>query len=195
MSTVSVDDETKKHVIEDRKAGVSMRVISKKYHLSFTTISKIWNEREGQTEPNPEKLITTRAFQLFEQSMSLVQVTMELDLNPAEAEKIHESYLRLKGMDKVVHYCKTEEKHLASFSDFVYACERNTPKSQKILDIMNLINLNEGLKNENWKLTCLGYTESKKLKELKQEEESIKQRIEKLKQEEANRWYALYGNG
>lgn len=187
MSSVSVDEETKKLVIQRRKAGVNMRNISKEFHMSFTTISKIWNEREGQKETKPEKLITSRSFQLFEKGMNLVQVTMELDLNPTEAENIHQSYLRLKGMDKIVKYCRTVEKHLVSFSDFVYACEVHTPESQKILDIMNLIELNKGLKDERWRLMAVCNKEQKKTNELKQEEEETKNRIEKLKQEEYNR--------
>lgn len=195
MSTVSVDELTKKRVIEKRKAGVNMRIISKEEYLSFTTISKIWKEKEGQREQKPEKLITTRAFQLFEDNMNLVQVTIELDLNPSEAEKIHQDYLRLKGLDKIIYYCKTVEKDLVSFSDFVYACEVQTPESQKILDIMNLVKLNQGLKEEKFKLISQCHAENKKINELEQEEAATKQSIEKLKLEEYNRWYALYGNG
>jgi DNA invertase Pin-like site-specific DNA recombinase len=77
MSTVSVDEETKKLVIQRRKEGVNMREIAKEFHLSFSTIGKIWNEREGQKEQKPEKSITSRAFFLFENKKSLVQVTME----------------------------------------------------------------------------------------------------------------------
>lgn len=192
MSIESVDEEKKKLVIKRRKEGVTIRKIAKETHLSFSTIGKIWRERDGQTE---QESVTTRAFQLFEKRMNLVEVTIELDLNPVESEKIHESYLRLKGLDKVVYYCKTVEKHLASFSDFVYACEVHTPESQKILDIMNLIELNKGLKDEKWRLLALHSNERKKMNDLKQEQEAIKQRIEKLKQEEVNRWYALYGSG
>ena len=195
MSTVSVDEETKKLVIQRRKEGVNMRKLSKECHLSFTTIKRIWDEREGNTESKTEKSITSKAFSLFEQNMSLVKVTIELDLDPTEAEKVHESYLRLKGLDKIVNYCYTEEKYLASFSDFVYACEVHTPESQKILDIMNLVELNKGLKDERWKLMAWCNTERKKINDLKQEEEAIKQRIENLKQEEVNKWYALFGNG
>ena len=43
-----------------------MRNISKELHVSFSTIGKVWREREGQTETRPEKSITSRAFQLFE---------------------------------------------------------------------------------------------------------------------------------
>jgi DNA-binding Lrp family transcriptional regulator len=195
MLTISVDEETKKRVIQRRKEGVNMRNVAKKFHLSFTTIKKIWDEREGNTESKTEKSITSKAFSLFGQNMSLVKVTIELDLDPKEAEKIHESYLRLKGLDKIVKYCYTVEKHLASFSDFVYACEVHTPESQKILDIMNLIDLNTRLKNEKWRLMSVCSNERKKINELKLEEEAIKQRIENLKQEEVNKWYELFGNG
>jgi hypothetical protein len=195
MSSTPTKDNKRDRVIDLYKEGKNMREIAKDVHMSFSVIGKIIRESNGQIEPKPEKLITTRAFSLFEQNRSLVQVTMELDLNPTEAEKIHESYLRLKGLDKVVHFCKTEEKHLVSFSEFAYACERLTPKSQKILDIMNLINLNEGLKNENFRLSILRSSEQKKINDLKQEQEAIKQSMEKLKQEESDRWYGLYGNG
>ncbi|CAN5692801.1 hypothetical protein BH23THE1_BH23THE1_23500 [soil metagenome] len=54
---------------------------------------------------------------------------MELDLNPTEAEKIHQSYLRLKGLDEIVSYCQSVKKHLTSFLYFVAACEEYTPES------------------------------------------------------------------
>lgn len=64
--------------------------------------------------------------------MNLVQVTMELDLNPSEVEKIHQ-YLRLKGLDEIVRYSRIVKKHLSSFVDFVGACEQHTPESQKLV--------------------------------------------------------------
>ncbi len=195
MSSVSVDEDKKNLIIQRRKEGVNMREIAKEFHLSFTTIGKIVREDVGQKEPKPEKSITSRAFFLFEDKKSLVQVTMELDLNPTEAENIHQSYLRLKGLDKIVTYCQTVEKYIPSFSDFVYACEVHTPESQKILDITNLIKLNSGLKDERWRLMSLCSSERKKITDLNQEQKIIKQRIAKLQEEEYNRWYALFGNG
>ncbi len=195
MSTVSVDEETKKLVIQRRKEGVNMREIAKEFHLSFSTIGKIWNERKGQKEQKPEKSITSRAFFLFEQNMSLVQVTLELDLNPTEAENIHQSYLRLKGLDKVVSYCKSVEKHLSSFLDFVAACEEHTPESQKLVEVFNLQKVIRGLEDERLGKTMQYQNEERRLNKLKQGEEATKIRIENLKQEEYNRWYALYGNG
>jgi hypothetical protein len=195
MSTVSVDKDTKKRVIEDRKAGVSIRVISKKYHLSFTTISKIWKEGLGQEEPKPEKLSTTKAFQLFEKGMNLVEVTIELDLNPKEAEEIHQGYLKLKGLDEIIREFGEMKKYIPTFIDFVYICEDNRPEHKNILDILNLQKVIHSQMNFKWKLLTSCSDLERKLAKLKQEEETVKQRIENLKQEENNRWYALFGNG
>jgi hypothetical protein len=195
MSTVSVDEETKKLVIQRRKEGVNMREIAKEFHLSFSTIGKIWNEREGQVEAKPEKSITSRAFFLFEQNTSLVQVTLELDLNPTEAEKIHQSYLRLKGLDKIVSYYQSTKKHLSSFLDFVTACDEYTPESQKLVEIFNLQKVIKGLEDERLGKIMAIDSLQRKINKLKQEEESTKQSIEKLKQEEYNRWFGLYANG
>ncbi len=60
---------------------------------------------------------------------------------------------------------------------------------------MNLIELIKGLKDEKWRLMLVHSTEIKKTNDLKQEQEAIKQRIEKLKQEGYNKWYELFGNG
>jgi hypothetical protein len=195
MSTVSVDEETKKRVIQKRKAGISMRVLSKEEHLSFTTISKIWKEKEGQTEPNHEKLTTTKAFQLFERGMNLVQVTMELDLNPKEAEEIHQDYLKLKGLDEIIREFGAMKKYIPIFIEFVHICEENRPEHKNILDILNLQKVIYSQMNFKWKLLTSSNDLERKIAKLHQEEEATNQRIYKLKQEEYNRWYGLYGNG
>ncbi len=194
MSTVSVDEETKKLIIQRRKDGVNMRNISKEFHVSFSTISKIWNEREGNRETKPEKSITSRAFELFENNLNLVQVTIELDLNPTEAENIHQSYLRQKGLAEIVKYSETVKKYLSSFIDFVTACEEHTPESQKLVEIFNLLKVIEGLKIERLDKECWCRFYERRQIRLKQEVKEIEQRIEKLKQHEYNKWYELFGN-
>lgn len=195
MSKVSVDEETKKRVIEKRKAGVSMRIISKEDHLSFTTINKIWNEMQGQKDPIAEKSVTSRAFFLFEQNRSLIDVILELDLNPTEAEKIHESYLRLKALDKIARYIQSAEKHISSFLDFVTACEEYTPESQKLVEVFNLQKLIKGLEDERLGKVMAINSLQRNLNRLKQDEESTKKNIQNLKQVEYNRWHSLFGNG
>jgi hypothetical protein len=191
MSKVSVDEETKKRVIEKRKAGVSMRIISKEDHLSFTTISKIWNEKEGQKDPIAEKSVTSRAFFLFEQNRSLVDVTLELDLIQQKQKKFM-SYLRLKGLDKIARYIQSVENHISSFLDFVIACEEYTPESQKLVEVFNLQKVIKGLEYERIGKVMAIESLQRKINKLKQDEETTKKNIQDLKQEEYNRWHIYY---
>ncbi|MGD9673071.1 MAG: hypothetical protein AB7U98_06280 [Candidatus Nitrosocosmicus sp.] len=191
MSKVLVDEETKKRVIEKRKAGVSMRIISKEDHLSFTTISKIWNEKEGQKDPIAEKSVTSRAFFLFEQNRSLVDVTLELDLIQQKQKKFM-SYLRLKGLDKIARYIQSVENHISSFLDFVITCEEYTPESQKLVEVFNLQKVIKGLEYERLGKVMAIESLQRKINKLKQDEETTKKNIQDLKQEEYNRWHIYY---
>jgi hypothetical protein len=69
---------------------------SKRCSYVILNNGKIIQESNGQIETGPEKLITTKSFQLFEKAMNLVQVTIELDLNPKEAEEIHRLALSMR---------------------------------------------------------------------------------------------------
>ena len=93
MSIISTDNK-KDLVIQLHKEGKNIRDIAKAAHLSFTAIGKIIRESKGMIDPKPEKSITSRAFELFEKGMSLVEVAIELDLSPEEAENIHQGYLK-----------------------------------------------------------------------------------------------------
>ena len=194
MSIISTDNK-KDLVIQLIKEGKNMREISKVTHLSFSTIGKISRESKGIIEPKPEKSITSRAFELFEKRMSLVDVAIELDLGPEEVEKIHQSYLKLKGLDEIARYCQRVKKHLSSFMEFVIICEEHTPESKKLLDILNLEKVIEGQKHSRIDMSIWCQNEEERLNTLKEEVEAIKQRIEKLKREEYNKWYELFGNG
>ncbi len=194
MSITSTDNK-KDLVIQLLKEGKNMREISKVAHLSFSTIGKILRESKGIIESKPEKSITSKAFQLFEKRMSLVEVAIELDLSPEQAEDIHQGYLRLKGLYEISRYCQRMKKHLSSFMEFVNTCEEQTPESQKLLDILNLGKVIEGQREQRTSIRIWCRTQELRIDELKEEEEAIKQRIEKLKQEEYNKWYELFGNG
>lgn len=195
MSSTPTKDNKRDRVIDLQKQGKNMREIAKDVHMSFSSIGKIIRENNGQKESKPEKSTTSRAFFLFEQNTSLVQVTLELDLNPTEAEKIHESYLRLKGLDEIVVFSQKVKKHVSSFLDFVTACEEYTPESQKLVEVFNLQKVIKGLEDERVGKRMAIDSLERKINKLKQEEDITKKNIQKLKQEEYNRWYSLFGNG
>src|SRR5688500_1301035 len=115
MSSTPTRDNKRDRVIDLYKEGKNMRDIAKDVHMSFSVIGKNIRENSGQIEPRPEKLITTRAFQLFKKGMNLVEVTIELDLNPKEAEEIHEDYLKLKGLDDIIREFGAMKKYIPTF--------------------------------------------------------------------------------
>ena len=127
--------------------------------------------------------------------MTLVEVTVELDLNPKEAEEIHQDYLKLKGLDKIIREFGEMKKYIPTFIDFVFICEGHRPEDKYIQDIFYLEKVIRTQMSFEWKLLTSSGDLERKLTKLKQEEEATKQRIEKLKQEESSRWYGLYGTG
>jgi hypothetical protein len=108
MSITSTDNK-KDLVIQLLKEGKNTREIAKVAHLSFATIGKISRESKGIIEPKPEKSITSRAFELLEKKISLVEVAIELDLSPEQAENINQGYLKLKGLNEIAKYCQSEK--------------------------------------------------------------------------------------
>ena len=102
----------KEIVIELYKKGENRRNIAKVAHLSFSSISKIINEYEGQKQPKPEKSNTAKAFKLFSEGVSLTDVTIILDIPPSEVEEIYSNYLILQGKNAIV-------KHIAELREYI----------------------------------------------------------------------------
>jgi cell division protein FtsB len=61
--------------------------------------------------------------------------------------------------------------------------------------VFNLQKVIKGLEDERLGKTMHIRSLQRRTSKLKQEEETTKQNLEKLKNEEYNRWYGLYGNG
>jgi hypothetical protein len=52
--------------------------------------------------------------------MDLVEVTIELDLNPKEAEEINQDYLKLKGLDEIIRVLCNEKVYSNLYRVFLY---------------------------------------------------------------------------
>ncbi|CAN5692720.1 hypothetical protein BH23THE1_BH23THE1_23490 [soil metagenome] len=63
------------------------------------------------------------------------------------------------------------------------------------MEVFNLQKVIKGLEDERLGKIMGIQSLERRTNKLKQEEEATKQNLEKLKQEEYNRWYGLYGNG
>ncbi len=96
---LSERDIKKKKIIEMYRNGSSIRDIAKQVHMSFSDIGQIIRESTGQKkkEPTPEKSNTTKAFNMFSKGKTVIDVIINLDLKPEEAQNIYSNYLRLRG--------------------------------------------------------------------------------------------------
>lgn len=125
----------KEIVIELYKKGENRRNIAKGAHLSFSSISKIINEYEGQKQPKPKASNTALAFKLFSEGVGLTDVTIKLDISPSEVEKIYSDYLRLGGKSAIAKHFAELGEYIPHFWKFVDIMRNCKPEKEKILEL------------------------------------------------------------
>ena len=83
-------------VIEIYQEGLSYREIAKLVRISVRDISIIINDFTGEGRKSmSEKSVRSKAFQMFKDKKSLVDVLIELDLPASEVENMYSDYLKL----------------------------------------------------------------------------------------------------
>jgi bisphosphoglycerate-dependent phosphoglycerate mutase len=112
--------EKKELVIKLIEQGVPQKEIAEQAHLSFSTITKIRRELEGDTTENNKKAksIQAQVFMLFEKNKTLVQVAIKLDITYEEILKIHSDYLVLQHRNKVDCILKEHKNNLGALIKF-----------------------------------------------------------------------------
>src|SRR5689334_15998495 len=104
-------EEREQEVVELYKQGKTMREIAQEVHMSFGSIGSIIRKLNGEEDNKEEggeqqKVIDlskeTLAFKLFYEGKTSVQVVIDLDIKPEEAETLYLEFLRLSGLDKLV---------------------------------------------------------------------------------------------
>ncbi len=108
-------------VIDLLNKGHTARQIAKQAHISFTDITKIKRKATGEViieDDNSCKKslsIQSRAFKMFLEGRTLVDVAIELDSSTQEVMDIFRDYLILKNMYKVSLILKDYKKDLGLF--------------------------------------------------------------------------------
>ena len=108
-------EEKKKRVIELYLEGVPYNQIAKIVRISIRDISSIINEYLGIQKTNPEKSNRSKAFLMLKGNKPLVDVVIELDILPSEAEQIHADVVRLEGRGFVNNNFAQVEKDIPGF--------------------------------------------------------------------------------
>jgi hypothetical protein len=181
MSTISVDEETKKRVIQRRKAGVNMRNISKEFHLSFTTINKIWKEGLGQKEPKPQKSDHAKAFQLFSLGKTPTQVAIKVDLSYDTVKTWYFEYLSLNNQSNFVNVLYQYPEFLPFFVDIAQKMKRGELFKEEVNYLLaNMISCRASQQRKEWldhDVRCLEARKKNLLEEVTSMEDNKKSRL------------------
>lgn len=92
--------------------GRTYRDIAKSANCSPNEIArirkKITGENKETNEDTKSKSICARAFDLFQKEIAITQIVIDLDIEPEQVKKIHDSYLDLLNRQKIVSLLKME---------------------------------------------------------------------------------------
>lgn len=98
---MSVIDEKKEKVLHLYLKGLTQRIIAKELQISSRDVSKIINNYHEKINPSQEKSYTSKAFKMYLEGKSPVDIVIELDISPSEAEKTYIDYLRLSNRHEI----------------------------------------------------------------------------------------------
>jgi hypothetical protein len=131
--------EKKKKVIELHKQGKTIRQIAPEVHKNFRDISNIIKAYERKKElqdkrkennqsnqkPAKKLSLSSRAFTLFSDGKTPVQVAVDLNIDFHRVRKHWTEYLRLKNMTKLYNIYIEDESHLDYLFKINYFLLRN----------------------------------------------------------------------
>jgi hypothetical protein len=113
---------------EDRKVriidvyynqGKTTCEIAKKVRASIRDISSVLKEEESKRENYRHQDVSSKAYKLFSEKKSTVEVAIALNLREPEVTKLYREYCKLQGLDKVnLIYEEIGEGNIDGFVEF-----------------------------------------------------------------------------
>jgi hypothetical protein len=110
-------DEKEHLVIKLALEGLTTREIAKAAHISFKDIGTIIRKYNGEDRvyQNNTPSITSKAFQMFKDGKSKIQVAIDLNLEKDDVVTLFEDYLSLVNLDKLMSIYKELDKDIYLF--------------------------------------------------------------------------------
>ena len=119
-----ITEERKKHVIDlYHNQEKTTREIAEIERISLHDISAILKEEEDRQEKNKEQELSSKAYKLFSEGKTPVEVAIILNLREPEVTKLYREYLKLKGLHKFDFIY--EEIGEDNIEDFVEFCNQS----------------------------------------------------------------------
>jgi hypothetical protein len=99
---LTVSEERKKRIIDlHYNQGKTTRDIAKIERVSIRDISSVLKEEESKQEKYKHQELSSKAYKLFSEKKSLVEVAIALNLREPEVTKLYREYLKLQGLHKL----------------------------------------------------------------------------------------------
>jgi DNA repair exonuclease SbcCD ATPase subunit len=114
-------EQRRRRVLELHNHGMGTREIAGILHMSFTDIGKFLKdadkEKEAEQQRTRQEFLSSRAYKLFSDGKSPVQVAIDLNIRASEAIVFQREYWELEGLhnlDQIYQEIKCETWHLVN---------------------------------------------------------------------------------
>src|SRR5215213_46336 len=109
---MTISEERRKRVIDlYYNQGKTTREIAEIERMSIRDISAILKGEESKRQKYKNKELSSKAYELFSQGKTPLQVAIALNIRQSEATKYYREYWKLRGLDKLnTLYIKTNGK-------------------------------------------------------------------------------------
>ena len=135
------NDQKETIVIEMLKERRPIREIAKEAHMSFSDIGEIKRRVLGESALYKKKKKLSKvsqALELLSKNKTPIEVAIELDLEPKDAEKIYLNYLGLNGLTQLVKIHQELRNYLPDFISFYWSFIEEGADNNKIKEILDV---------------------------------------------------------
>ena len=128
-------EERRRRVLEFYSQGMGTREIAKLLHMSFTDIAKVLKvadeEKESEQQRTRQEFLSSKAYILFSEGKSPVQVAIDLNIRASEAIIFQREYGEIEGLHNLNQICeeiKVDTWHLVNLYKSVRAAGIGIPQ-------------------------------------------------------------------
>jgi transposase len=117
---LTITEERKKRIIDlYYNQGKTTREIAKIEKVSIRDISSVLKEEELKRQKYKDQELSSKAYKLFSEGKTRVEVATTLNLREPEVSKLHREYLKLQGSHKFnLTYDEIGEDNIEDFVEF-----------------------------------------------------------------------------
>jgi hypothetical protein len=139
---MSITEQRKKHIIDlYYNQGKTTRDIAKIERVSIRDISSILKEEESKQEKYKAQEISSKAYKLFSEKKSPVEVAIALNLREPEVTKLYKEYRKLQELHKLNLICEEiGEDNIGDFVEFYNRTKKRGMGQMHMVKALAIVN-------------------------------------------------------